>query len=390
MARRKICVVTGSRSEYGILSGLIRQLADDAEVVLQLVVTGMHLMPEFGLTYRAIEADGVRIDRKVEVMVASDSPSGMAKSVGLGALGFADVFAELEPDIVVVLGDRFEILAVAQTAFLMGFPVAHISGGEVTEGAIDDAVRHAITKFSRYHFVAAEVYRRRVIQLGEEPDRVFNVGDPGLDNVARMQLMPRGDLVRELGLTDGTPYLLVTHHPVTLGKESVEEGMAALFEALDCFPDHQIVLTKSNADAGGRLSNQLVDSYSNARSGRAFAFTSLGQLRYLSAMRYCAAVVGNSSSGIVEAPAMRRPTVNIGTRQDGRLKASSIIDCATGATDIRSAIERALSADFQAAVRETVSLYGQGDASTRIRELLKQVGVGRHLPKRFHDLPFGA
>lgn len=386
MARRKICVVTGSRAEYGILSGLIRQLADDSDVELQLVVTGMHLVPEFGLTYRAIEADGMRIDRKVEMMVASDSASGMAKSAGLGALCFVDVFDALVPDVVVVLGDRFEILAVAQTAFLMGLPVAHISGGEVTEGAIDDAVRHAITKFSRYHFVAAETYRRRVVQLGEEPGRVFNVGDPGLDNVARLPLMARAEVERELGLTHDRPFLLVTHHPLTLGNESVKDSMAALFEALDSVTDHQVVITKSNADAGGRLANQLVDDYVRARPGRAFAFTSLGQLRYLSAMRCCAAVVGNSSSGIVEAPAMRRPTVNIGARQDGRLKASSIIDCATNVAAIKAALARAVSPSFQATVAETVSLYGQGDASTRIRELLKQVEVGHHLPKRFHNL----
>lgn len=383
---RTICVVTGSRAEYGILSGLIGQLAQDDEVRLQLVATGMHLMPEFGLTYRAIEADGFRIDRKVEMMVAGDSPMGMAKSVGLGLLAFTDTFDALQPDVVVVLGDRFEMLAVAQAAFLTGFPVAHISGGEVTEGAIDDAVRHAITKLSRYHFVAAEAYRQRVIQLGEEPQRVFDVGDPGLDNVARLPLLDRAALSAELGLEAARPFLLVTHHPVTLGEEPVEPAMQALLDALDARPDHQVVITKPNADAGGRALSLMVDAYAQANAGRVFAFTSLGQLRYLSAMRHCAAVVGNSSSGIVEAPAMHRPTVNIGRRQDGRLKATSIIDCANDRAAIGVALERALSAPFQASVTQTVSLYGKGDASTRIREILKQVPLVRRQRKRFYDL----
>ena len=383
---RTICVVTGSRAEYGILSGLIGQLAQDDEVRLQLVATGMHLMPEFGLTYRAIEADGFRIDRKIEMMMAGDSPAGMAKSVGLGVLAFTDAFDALQPDVVVVLGDRFEMLAVAQAAFLTGFPVAHISGGEVTEGAIDDAVRHAITKLSHYHFVAAEAYRKRVIQLGEEPQRVFDVGDPGLDNLARLPLLDRVALCTELGLQAARPFLLVTHHPVTLGAEPAEPAMQALLDALDARPDHQVVITKSNADAGGRALSMMVDAYARANPGRVFAFTSLGRLRYLSAMRHCAAVVGNSSSGIVEAPAMHRPTVNIGTRQDGRLKATSIIDCANDRAAIGVALERALSAPFQASVAQTVSLYGQGNASTRIREILKQVPLARHQPKRFHDL----
>ena len=386
MMRKKICVVTGSRAEYGILSWLIRELADDPQVELQLVVTGMHLMPEFGSTWRAIEADGHAIARKVEVMLASDSAVGMAKSVGLGVLGFADAFDQLQPDVVVVLGDRFEMLAVAQAAFVSGFPVAHISGGEVTEGAIDDAIRHAITKLSLYHFVAADAYRRRVIQLGEEPSRVFDVGDPGLDNIARLQLLDRAACAASIGLDPARPFFLVTYHPVTLGEASLEDGMQALFDALDAFESHQVVITKPNADAGGRRLSAMVDTYAAARPGRVVASTSLGQLRYLSAMRHCDAVVGNSSSGIVEAPAMPRPTVNVGPRQDGRLKASSIIDCPADTDSIRAALAQALSEPFQRALPATRSLYGQCDASTRIRQVLKQVPLGRHLPKRFHDL----
>jgi UDP-N-acetylglucosamine 2-epimerase (non-hydrolysing)/GDP/UDP-N,N'-diacetylbacillosamine 2-epimerase (hydrolysing) len=384
---KKICVVTGSRAEYGLLYWLIRELSEDAEVELQLVATGMHLMPEFGSTYRAIEADGFKIDRKVEMMLSSDSPVGMAKSVGLGVLGFADALESLSPDVVVVLGDRFEILAVAQAAFISGYPVAHLSGGEVTEGAIDDAIRHAITKLARYHFVAAEAYRNRVIQLGEQPERVFNVGDPGLDNIRRLELLDRNSLCEQLGLATSKPFFLVTYHPVTLGAAPVEKGMHALFEALDDYPDHQVLITKPNADAGGRQLSLMVDAYAQAQGGRVTASTSLGQLRYLSAMKHCAAVVGNSSSGIVEAPAMLRPTVNIGPRQDGRLKASSIIDCAADAAAIRSALDRALSAPFQQQLPNTASLYGDCEASTRVRQILKQVQLGRHIPKSFHDLP---
>lgn len=384
--RKKICVVTGSRAEYGILYWLIRELSEDPDVVLQLVATGTHLVPEFGSTYQAIEADGFTIDRKVEMMLASDSPTGMVKSVGLGVVGFADVFASLSPDAVVVLGDRFEMLAVAQAAYIAGHVVAHISGGEVTEGAIDDAIRHAITKFSHYHFVAAETYRQRVIQLGEAPERVFNVGDPGLDNIARLSLLDRAVLCAQLGLDATRPFFLVTYHPVTLGAEPAEPAMQALFDALDAFPEHQVLMTKANADAGGRQLSAMVDIYASQQPGRVVAATSLGQLRYLSAMQHCTAVVGNSSSGIVEAPALRRPTVNIGSRQDGRLRATSIINCAAEKTSIHAALRQAASEACQCAVRDTLSLYGQGDASTRIRQILKQQPLGRHLPKTFHDL----
>ena len=384
--RKKICIATGSRAEYGLLHGLIREVADDPELELQLLVTGMHLMPEFGSTWRAIEADGFRIDRKVEMMVSGDTPTAMAKSVGLGVLGCADAFDSLRPDAVVVLGDRFEMLAVAQAAFIAGHAVAHISGGEVTEGAIDDTIRHAITKMSRYHFVAAEAYRQRVVQLGEDPARVFNVGDPGLDNIARLPLLDRPSLCAQVGLDASRPFFQVTHHPLTLGSAAPEPQMRAVLDALDERGDHQVLITKPNADAGGRLLSAMVDDYAQRQPGRVVASTSLGQLRYLSAMRHCAAVVGNSSSGIVEAPALHRPTVNIGSRQDGRLRATSIVDCPAELPAIRAALDRVLSADFQRGLAQTVSLYGQADASTRIRAILKQSDLGRHLPKRFHDV----
>jgi UDP-hydrolysing UDP-N-acetyl-D-glucosamine 2-epimerase len=386
MIRRRICVVTGSRAEYGILYWLLREVAADPRLTLQLVATGTHLSPEFGLTYRAIESDGMRIDRKVETLLSSDTPIGISKAVGLGVIGFADALADLNPDIVVVLGDRFEILAATQAAFFAGIPVAHISGGEVTRGTLDDAIRHCITKMSRYHFVAAEDYRRRVIQLGESPDSIFNVGDPGLDNIVRLGLLDRNELAAALDVDLSRPFLLTTYHPITAGALDPGIGIQALLNALDEFPTHDVLLTKPNADAGGRVVANAIDDYTAERPGRVSKFDSLGQLRYLSAMRHCAAVVGNSSSGIVEAPALGKPTVNIGARQNGRLMASSIINCDETKIGIVAALRRALSDSFAAEALHADSLYGNCGASAQICELLATVDVRRDFAKAFHDL----
>ena len=364
----------------------MREIAADPRLSLQLVATGAHLSPEFGLTYKVIEADGMRIDRKIEVLLSSDTPTGISKAVGLGIIGFADAFAELDPDIVVVLGDRFEILAAAQAAFFAGIPVAHISGGEVTQGAMDDVIRHCITKISRYHFVAAEDYRQRVIQLGESPAAVFNVGDPGLDNIDRLALLDRDELAASLEFNLSMPFLLTTYHPVTAGAGEPQIGLLALLEALDAFPTHSVLFTKPNADAGGRALAKLIEDYAQARPQRVRIFTSLGQLRYLSAMRHCAAVVGNSSSGIVEAPAMGKPTVNIGPRQHGRLKASSIIDCDESSAGITLALRRALSASFLAEAQRTTSLYGNCAASAQICKILATADTSRDYAKLFYDI----
>jgi UDP-hydrolysing UDP-N-acetyl-D-glucosamine 2-epimerase len=386
MAARKICVVTGSRAEYGILYWLLRDIADDPDLCLQLVATGMHLSPEFGLTYRTIEADGFVIDRKVELLLSSDTPAGITKSVGLGVIGFADAFADLAPDLVVVLGDRFEIFAAAQSAFLAGIPLAHIAGGEVTEGAVDEGLRHAMTKMARLHFVSTEAYARRVIQLGEAPDSVFNVGAPGLDSFKRLSLLDRTALSQALGFDLGECFLLVTYHPATLGDESPAVGMEALFDALDRLPQCKVVLTKPNADAGGRVLIDLIDRFAAERPDRVYATTSLGQLRYLSAMKLAAAVVGNSSSGLIEAPSAGKPTVNIGVRQDGRIKANSVIDCADDADAIAEAISRALSPELQAAAAAVASPFGDGCTAPRIKHILKTSDLHRHAIKRFYDL----
>jgi len=386
MNKRKICVVTGSRAEYGLLYWVMKEIQDDSDLQLQIVVTGMHLSPEFGLTYQVIETDGFTIDAKVEMLLSSDTNVGVSKSIGLGIIGFADVYERLQSDIIVVLGDRFEILAATQAAFVAGLNVAHISGGEVTEGAIDDAIRHCITKMSRYHFVASEIYRNRVVQLGEAPDNVFNVGDPGLDNIQRLSLLSSEKLSIEVGFNITRPFFLVTFHPTTLGLSNSLASLTALFDALDDFPEYAVLITKSNADMGGREINKKIDDYANKRLDRVKAITSLGQLRYLSAMKQCAVVIGNSSSGIVEAPAMHVPTVNIGNRQQGRLKASSVIDCNEEKEDIVNAIKCAISDDFGLIADSTTSLYGNCNASNSIVKILKKSQVDRHYSKKFYDV----
>lgn len=386
--KRKICVVTGTRADYGLLYWLMREIDADPELELQIVATGMHLSPEYGMTVEIIENDGFSVSTQVEMLVSSDTPVGTAKSIGLGVIGFADAFAKLRPDVVVVIGDRFEMFAAAQAAFVARIPLAHIHGGELTEGAVDEAFRHAMTKMSHYHFVAAEPYRRRVIQLGEHPDRVFTVGAPGLDNVTRLSLLTRQELETALGWTFGARNLLVTYHPVTLGELDPEIAMRALFDALDVFPDVKLIMTAPNADAGGRAMRKLLEAYAAERTDRVLLVTSLGQLKYLSVMRLVDAVVGNSSSGIIEAPVFRTPTVNIGSRQDGRLRAKSIIDCNEDTDSIVKAIEKALSPGFRRSLTDVVSLYGTGNASEAIKRYLKVVPVN-HVIKQFYDYPNG-
>lgn len=383
---RKIAVVSSTRADYGILRWLIADMMEDPEVECSLLVTGSHLVPEMGMTIKAIEADGLRVARRIEIQLASDSKAGMAKSAGLAMLSFSDVLQDVDPDIVVVLGDRYEIAAISLAAFLLGIPVGHISGGEKTSGAIDDSLRHMISKASCFHFVASEEYRRRVIQLGEQPDTVFNVGDPGLDNFHRLPLLDRAETARRLGFPDGQPYFLVTYHPATSEDVDQEAVMAAMLDELDRCADYHVVLTMPNTDAGSRKLALMAQEFAAARKGRVHLSPSLGQLLYLSAMTHCAAVIGNSSSGIVEAPALRKPTVNIGRRQEGRLKAACIIDCEGTSAAIRNAIERALSKEFSESLRDMVSLYGDMDASRRIHQHLRDADLTGGIVKDFYDI----
>lgn len=384
--KRKIAVVTGSRAEYGLLYWLMKEIQHDADLQLQVVVTGMHLAPEFGWTYRVIEADGFTIDAKVDMLLASDTPVAVTKSLGLATIGFADVFDRLKPDIVVVLGDRYEILAAAQAAMVARVPLAHIHGGEATEGLIDEAIRHSVTKMAHLHFVAAEPYRRRVIQLGEHPSRVFNFGAPGVEHIRRASFLSRTELEEFLGIALRKPVFLVTYHPVTLSADSPAVAMTELLAALDAFPTASIIFTKTNSDPNGRIINDLIDDYVGRHPARAVAYDSLGQLRYLSLMKEADVIIGNSSSGLIEAPALRKPTVNIGPRQQGRLRAGSVVDCAETREAITQSIHKALSDEFQSQVCLVESPYGSGEVSKKIKEVLKTVDLDGILIKRFYDV----
>ncbi len=381
--RLKICVVTGTRAEYGLLFQVLKRLQGDTAFDLQLVVTGAHLSPAHGLTYREIEADGFRIARKVDMALGDDSAAGVTKALGQATVGFADALAELRPGLLMLLGDRYEILAAAQAALIARIPVAHIAGGDVTEGAYDDAIRHSITKMSHLHFVTHTEAARRVRQLGEAPERIFTVGNPGLDQLRHLKLMERGELARELGFTFRQRNLLITYHPETLDAVSTEERVTALLQAVERLGgDVGLIFTLPNADTGNRAIRERIEAYA-ATHANAHAYASLGPLRYWSTMRQVDAVVGNSSSGVLEAPSLQKPTVNIGDRQTGRPQAASVINCGYVVDDIESAIRRAFDMDC----RNVVNPYGDGHAAERIVAVLKKADVSRDLlKKRFADL----
>jgi len=388
MARRahkplRVCVVTGTRAEYGLLRAVMAALKRDRAFDLRVVASAMHLAPEFGFTYREIEADGFRIDAKVDMLLAGDTAASAAKSMGVGVVGFADVYQRLKPDLVMLLGDRFEALAAASTALVMGLPIAHLSGGDVTEGAFDDAIRHAITKMAHLHFTASAQSAARVRQMGEDAKRVFAVGDPGLDSLITMKLLGRGALERELGFAFRTRNLLVTFHPVTLDRAPSTRQFAVLLEALAALgADVGLLFTKPNADPEGRALIAMLEKFVKGRANAA-AFASLGHRRYLSAMAVCDAVVGNSSSGLLEAPSLRKPAVNIGSRQAGRLRARTVIDCPVDA----GAIKRAIAKAFAMRIGKVANPYGDGHAAERIVRILKRIGDPADLlRKSFRDL----
>jgi len=383
---RKICVITGTRAEYGLLRWVLQGIKDDPELTLQVIATGMHLSPEFGLTYRDIEQDGFRIDRKVEMLTSSDTPVGIAKSMGLGLIGVADALNELRPDLIVVLGDRFEIFAAVTTALVARIPVAHLHGGETTEGAFDEALRHSITKMSHLHFVAAEEYRQRVIQLGEKPERVFLVGGLGIDNIKRLKLLDRAELEASLGFKLGQKNLLITFHPVTLETATAADQMAELLATLAELRDTQLIFTLPNADTDGRVLIRMVEQFV-AQHTNARAYTSLGQLRYLSCIAHVDGVVGNSSSGLSEVPSFRKGTINIGDRQRGRLQAASVINCEPNRSDITAAMQKLYSADFQAVLSHVRNPYGEGGASEKVVATIKNYAIDGIAKKAFYDLP---
>ena len=386
--RRKICVVTGSRAEYGLLYWLMKAIQRDRDLHLQLVVTGMHLSPEFGLTYKVIENDGFPIDEKVELLLSSDSSTSIAKSVGLGTIGFSDAFKRLRPDVIVGLGDRYELLSAAIAAMVMRIPLAHIHGGEATEGLIDEAIRHCITKMSHLHFTAREEYRKRVVQLGEDPRTVFNFGAIGIDNIKHLRLLTKQDFERKIGISLKRKNILIAFHPVTLEDDINGNQFNELILALDAVPGALLIFTKPNADTNGRVIIQKIDDYVAANRSRAVSFMSMGQQLFLSALRFVDFIVGNSSSGIIEMPSFKNGTINIGDRQRGRVKASSVLDCAPRKESILAAIEVLGSKEFQTELKKVKNPYGEGGTSSRIKKVLKNYDLNGIVKKSFYDIPF--
>lgn len=384
---RKICVFTGTRADYGLLQPLMREISRTSGLELQVLASGMHLSPEFGNTYREIENDGFRIDAKVEILLSSDTPVGIAKSTGLGLLNYSETLSRLQPDLVVILGDRFEAFAMAASATICKIPIAHLHGGELSFGAIDEAFRHAITKMSHLHFTSTEAYRQRVVQLGEAPERVFNVGAIGVENIKSLPLLDRHALEKAINFPLGDAVLLVTFHPVTLEHDSAGKQFQEILLALKRFPQVKIIFTKANADTDGRAINRLIDDFVEQHPGRTCSFTSMGQLRYLSTMRQATAVVGNSSSGIIEAPSFKVPTINIGDRQKGRLKAPSVIDCPPREKAVADALELALSPSFQKAMQTVCNPYEKQGTTAAILQKLKEYDLNGILKKEFYDLP---
>ena len=382
---RKVCVVTGTRAEYGLLRWVIEGIKQSPVLDLQLIATGMHLSPEFGLTVNAIEADGYHVDRKVEILLSSDTAVGITKSMGLGMIGFADALAELKPDLMLVLGDRYEIFVAATAAMIARVPIAHLHGGETTQGAFDESIRHSITKMSHLHFVAAEEYRQRVIQLGEQPEHVFKVGGLGIDSIHRLQLLSRDELQVALNFRFLQRNLLVTFHPVTLECNTGTEQMKELLAALSKLSDTGLIFTMPNADTEGRALFEQIQEFCE-KHPQAKAYTSLGQLRYLSCMRHVDGVVGNSSSGLLEAPSFKKGTINIGDRQKGRLKAQSIIDCQPIEGSVSNAIVKMFLPQFQDKLSTVENPYGDGGASEAIVKILESCSLNDILKKRFHDI----
>jgi GDP/UDP-N,N'-diacetylbacillosamine 2-epimerase (hydrolysing) len=391
MAQRKIAVVTGTRADYGILSSLLRAIEADPSLELQLLVTGSHLAAEFGTTVREIEADGFPIARKIEMLASADSPEGVVKSIGMGCTGLADALHELRPEILVILGDRFEALAAAITALICRIPIAHIHGGELSFGAFDESIRHSITKMSSFHFTATAEYRKRVIQMGEQPERVYLCGAPGLDGLKEMALLTKEQLEAELGFVFQYPTAIVTYHPVTLEQESAAVQIKALIGAIEATAIHAI-FTGANADPEGRLINKMVAEFCLKNKEKYTYFPSLGRLKYFSTLKYADLMLGNSSSGLIEAPSFHLPVVNIGDRQLGRIAGDNVIQIASETAAIIKAIQKALSPEFKAKISQSPNPYRVAAierAGVFIKDVLKSVPLGETLLKKhFYDLDF--
>jgi len=384
---RRICVYTSCRAEYGLLRGVLHEIEAEPTLQLQILASGMHLSPEFGMTIHEIRTDGFEPNETIEILLSSDTPTAICKSMGLAMIGYGEALQRLKPDMVLLLGDRFETFCMAAAAQVCRVSLAHIHGGETTEGAIDEAFRHSITKMSHLHFASYEAYCQRIIQLGEPPDRVFNVGALGVENIRRMALLERSDLAAAIGFNLEKPYFLVTFHPVTLEKDTSEGQIQSLLDALEAFPEYNVIFTKANADTDGRVINRLIDEHTERQPDRCLAVTSLGVHRYLSALKYATAVIGNSSSGIMEAPSFKTPTINIGDRQKGRVRAESVLDCEPLAISIEASIRKAISPEFQRALESSENPYGKADTACKIVSVIAAFDPIGLLKKKFYNIP---
>lgn len=384
---RRICVFTGTRAEYGQMSNLFRMIDNDPNLQLQVIATNMHLSPEFGMTYKEIEADGFKIDKKVEMLLSSDTANGTVKSMGLAAIGFADAIEDLKPDLAIILGDRYEMLVAAESCLIYKIPIAHIAGGEITEGAYDDSIRHCITKLSHLHFTSTNEYRNRVIQLGENPERVYYVGALGVSSIKKEHIMSLSDLEASLNFRLGSKFLLVTFHPVTMEDSTAEQQCDSLLSALsEINNEYQLLFTLPNSDTNGRIIIKKINDYVSRNSDKAFAITSLGRKRYYSALKYTTAVVGNSSSGLVEAPSFSIPTLNIGNRQQGRTRGESVIDVPATLEHIREGLKIAISEEFIAKCKTAVNPYERANTLETIFNTIKSYPLDGITKKTFYNL----
>ncbi len=386
MIKRKICIFTGTRAEYGLLKPLIDELKIEETVELQLIISGMHLSPEFDLTYREIDLDGFSQIEKVEILLSSDTPVGISKAMGLGMISYAEALERLKPDLLIGLGDRFELFSLASTALVSRVPIAHIHGGELTCGAYDEAFRHSITKMSHLHFASTEEYKKRIIQLGENPKNVFNVGALSINNIKNLKLLSKDELEEELSFKLDKPFFIVTFHPVTLDDNSAEKQTKELLNALEKFNDYKIIITKPNSDNDGRVIIKLIDEFEKLNFDRVKSFNSLGQLKYLSALKYAEMMIGNSSSGIIEMPFFNKPTINIGDRQKGRIFPSSVIQCEPNMKSITSAIKIAFENKSKKDFFQNIKIYGNGNTAKEIKKILLEVKFNNLIKKEFYDL----
>ena len=387
MSKRKICIVTGSRAEYGLLYWLIKEVKADKDLELQLIVTGMHLSSDFGLTYKEIEKE-FKIDKKIDIFLSSDTSLGITRSMGVAQTSFSKAYNELKPDIIVVLGDRYEIFSAVSSAMISKIPIAHLHGGEATEGLIDEAIRHCITKMSHLHFTATEKYSKRVMQLGEKPSRVFNVGGAGIENIKRLKLLSKEELEKSINFKLNIKNILVTFHPVTLENKTSKKQFKEILSSIEELEDTNIIFTKTNSDIDGRIINLMIDEYTNKNSDKSIAFASMGQLNFLSALQHIDFIIGNSSSGLLEAPSFKIGTINIGDRQKGRIQAKSVIDCLPDKKNIKETIKKIYSNEFQKLLRNVKNPHGDGCASQKIVKVLKAVPLEDLLKKVFFNIKF--